>query len=415
MATAKKAEIIVSGFSQVNHKELMQRLDIHYRANETAFIWGEPGIGKSQQVEAFARKKAKELDRIYLSWEHAPLSEKRDALKNAEKYFVFCDMRLAQLDPTDLAGLPQMDCDFGAVIWKPQMVFAVMSHPKAEGILFLDELPQAAPSVQSAAYSVILDRKARETSFPNILVIAAGNQRQHGGVHFALPPALCNRGSHYELKRPSVAEWCDWANTTGNVDPRVTGFISHWGPALFTEMEKVRTGNMSAYASPRSWAKLGNLIKHVKPEEVDLACGIASATVGDENVATFRDYLITFHRLDMHDIAKNPEKMKALKLEERVALSSLIGFNTKVAYESIKAPNTAQTDKEFLKFIDTVCTLLLAFPEKELQGRCIRFLRDIINRDDLLFCLGTNASGRTVCRSLRSVLTMSEKENYART
>src|SRR5690606_13846188 len=67
------------------------------------------------------------------------------------------DERLSQIEPADLRGIPvPRDVDNGV-----EVHWAVPAHFPKEGcedtILFLDELPNANPTVQQAAYQLILD------------------------------------------------------------------------------------------------------------------------------------------------------------------------------------------------------------------------------------------------------------------
>ena len=111
------------------------------------FVWGNPGVGKSSIIKQIAND------------------------KNME----FIDLRLSLLDPTDLRGIPFFDSANKSAIWaKPE--FLPNSNSQAFGILFLDEINSAPPTVQAAAYQLILDRKIGEYTLPmNYAIVAAGN------------------------------------------------------------------------------------------------------------------------------------------------------------------------------------------------------------------------------------------------
>ena len=85
----------------------------------SVMIWGAPGIGKSQTVSAVA--KDHELDLV--------------------------DLRLSQLAPTDLRGLPVADRKEAISRWYPPEFLPT----GGKGILFLDELNMAPPAVQGIA------------------------------------------------------------------------------------------------------------------------------------------------------------------------------------------------------------------------------------------------------------------------
>ena len=82
-------------------------------------LWGPPGVGKSQMVAQIAERHG------------APL----------------IDIRLSQMEPSDLRGIPFRSGD--EVVWAvPAMLPSVKRHGE-EGILFLDEITSAPPSVSA--------------------------------------------------------------------------------------------------------------------------------------------------------------------------------------------------------------------------------------------------------------------------
>jgi len=120
------------------------------------FLWGAPGIGKSSIVKQIAQSRG----------------------------IGFIDLRLALMDPTDLKGIPFYDKESHTALWAPPAFL-----PKeGEGILFLDELNSAAPSVQASAYQLILDRKVGEYELPDgWAIVAAGNREGDRGVTSRMP------------------------------------------------------------------------------------------------------------------------------------------------------------------------------------------------------------------------------------
>ena len=114
------------------------------------------------------------------------------------------------LDPTDLKGIPFLKEN--EAIWAAPNF---LPRPDAKGgILFLDELNSAPPSVQAAAYQLILDRRIGEYTLPeNWSIVAAGNRESDRGVTHKIPSPLANRFVHFEMEH-SVSDWRDWAFRT---------------------------------------------------------------------------------------------------------------------------------------------------------------------------------------------------------
>ena len=92
-------------------------------------IWGPPGVGKSQITAEVARAHA------------VPL----------------IDIRLSQMEPTDLRGIPFRVDD--KVEWSIPALLPDERRHGRHGILFLDEITSAPPTVTAAAYQLILDRR----------------------------------------------------------------------------------------------------------------------------------------------------------------------------------------------------------------------------------------------------------------
>jgi MoxR-like ATPase len=133
----------------------------------STMIWGPPGIGKSSIVAQTA----------------------------TEHGIDFVDVRLSQLAPTDLRGLPV--AEDGISKWYPPEFL-----PRGgKGILFLDELNMAPPAMQGVAQQLILDRKVGSYTVPDgWYVWAAGNRKEDRAAVFDMPSPLANRFLHLQVE-----------------------------------------------------------------------------------------------------------------------------------------------------------------------------------------------------------------------
>jgi len=223
------------------------------------FIWGAPGIGKSSIVKQIAN----------------------------EKEIGFIDLRLALMDPTDLKGIPFYDKESHTALWAPPAFL-----PKeGSGILFLDELNSAAPSVQASAYQLILDRKVGEYKLPDgWAIVAAGNRESDRGVTYRMPSPLANRFVHFEME-VSVDDWRFWAYKS-NLDERIIAYISYKSQDLFTFDAK---SDAKSFATPRSWEYVNNILK----SEVcaDLLLDTISGAIGKEVAVSFLSFIKVMNKL----------------------------------------------------------------------------------------------------------------------
>lgn len=208
-------------------------------------LWGPPGVGKSDMVR-----------------------------QTAERHQVqVIDIRLSQMEPSDLRGIPFRKDD--KVEWAVPAILPDGARHGTRGILFLDEITSAPPSVSAAAYQLILDRRLGEYQVPEgWAIFAAGNRQGDRGVTYTMPAPLANRFSHFEVDA-HLDDWVAWAYRNG-IDERVIAFL-RFRPELLFDFDPAH--NPMAFPSPRSWEfahrslqKFGN--------ESELLQGTLQACVG---------------------------------------------------------------------------------------------------------------------------------------
>lgn len=182
-------------------------------------LWGPPGVGKSQIVTQIA----------------------------ARHKVPVIDIRLSQMEPSDLRGIPFRVGEH--VEWAVPAMLPDARRHGVEGILFLDEITSAPPSVSAAAYQLILDRRLGAYQVPTgWAIFAAGNRQGDRGVTYSMPAPLANRFSHFEFDT-NLDDWVAWAYASG-IDERVIGFL-RFRPELLFDFDPAH--NPVAFPSPRSW------------------------------------------------------------------------------------------------------------------------------------------------------------------
>ena len=229
----------------MNPEELITFLEklIRENLNISTMIWGPPGIGKSSIVSEAANK--------------AGIS--------------FIDLRLSQLAPTDLRGLPvpvhpDRNEKYGLSKWYPPEFL-----PRdGIGILFLDEINMAPPVMQGVAQQLILDRKIGSYEVPEgWKILAAGNRKQDRASVFEMPTPLANRFIHIEVEA-NYESFKNYA-INKNIAEEVTSFLA-FRPKLLHAMNN----DQKAWPSPRSWEMASKLFKNNIP--IDIAVGEAAAS-----------------------------------------------------------------------------------------------------------------------------------------
>jgi len=290
---------------RVKHEELKDLVKKYYRTakKRSVWIWGTIGIGKSDMVEDTARELAKE--------------EKLEFIKDVmdEDKFVLMDVRLSQIDGTDLKGIPFKSKDGNATKWL--LPDWLPRNPKSKGILFFDEMNLATDDVQSSAYSLMYDHKIGSYRLPKgWLCVSAGNRIVDVQNVFETSKALENRFGHCELEVPSNEEWKDWA-LDHDVDKRVIAYVMWQGERLMTyrpEMEDRNDLNEKAFATPRTWEFTSDLIKD--ETDFDRIERLTSTCVGQGNAVEFVAFLKLRVNVDFKKYIRNPELVSELSDRE---------------------------------------------------------------------------------------------------
>lgn len=268
-------------------------------------LWGPPGVGKSQMVTQVAKKNKVEV----------------------------IDIRLSQMEPSDLRGIPFREKQ--TVEWAIPAMLPNASRHGETGILFLDEITSAAPSVSAAAYQLILDRQLGQYCVPDgWAIFAAGNRQGDRGVTYTMPAPLANRFSHFEVD-VNLDDWVAWAYDN-SVDDRVIAFL-RFRPDLLFDFDPEH--NPVAFPSPRSWEFAHRALKKFS-ERSDLLTGALQACVGPAAGVELNAFISNLDQMpDLEAIIRGEDvgTPKEIDLQYAVA-SALVGqaIRVKESYDANK-------------------------------------------------------------------------------
>jgi hypothetical protein len=179
----------------------------------------------------------------------------------------------------------------------PSILPDAQRHGSA-GILFLDEITSAPPSVSAAAYQLILDRCLGDYRVPEgWAIFAAGNRQGDRGVTYTMPSPLANRFSHFEVD-VNLDDWVHWAYQNG-IDDRIIAFLRFRPEKLF-EFDPVH--NPAAFPTPRSWEFAHNAMQKFG-DQPGLLTETLQACVGPATGIELRAYVDNLANMpDLQDI-----------------------------------------------------------------------------------------------------------------
>ena len=288
------------------------------RKNRPIFLWGPPGIGKSEIVGQITN----DLGNSHL-----------------------IDIRLSLWEPTDIKGIPYYAANDNVMAWAPPQELPTEEFAKQFDyiVLFLDEMNSAAPAVQAAAYQLILNRRIGQYKLPdNVLIVAAGNREADKGVTYRMPAPLANRFVHLELA-VDFDDWMQWA-TENHIHPDVVGYLNFSKKDLYDFDPKSPS---RSFATPRSWSFVSELIED--DDDENTTTDLVSGSVGEGLAVKFMAHRKVASKLP------DPTEILEGKVEkcETKEISAMYSLTVSLCYELKDA-----CDKNDKKFDDKVNNFL---------------------------------------------------------
>lgn len=268
-------------------------LETARKSDENVLIEGVHGIGKSQRVKEYALQNNMHLEILYLSHQEVG----------------------------DLIGMPIIENQ--TTIWTKPSWFKRMEDASANGqecLLFLDELNRAQRDVRQTAMQITLEKKLHEHHLPKIngketLVVAAINPEDNHKIDYQvdeLDAALMDRFLYYEMKI-DVKAWLNWARKNSIID-EIAFFITQYPDRLFFFTED------KIYPTPRSWAKLSQLLINapkLKTNELKtIIYGKVGQAIGSQFYAFYKDFK---NVITMQSVEHFIQEQKSLSKEQIVS------------------------------------------------------------------------------------------------
>lgn len=243
-----------------------------------------------------------------------------------ERGIDFIDVRLSQIEPCDIKGLPVPNRENNTMDWFVNGTWP--RDPNGKGIIFLDEITSADRSIQVAAYELVLDRRLGKLYQvpPGYLIVAAGNLTTDKAVATVMSSALANRFMHVQLQEDAES-WLEWGRAN-NIHPSVLGFIAFKPNMLFNmEGENLSSG----WPSPRSWERVSKICHIYEGSDETLLRTMIYGLIGNGTGVEF----MAFHKLNaqfknvlsyMIDPEKDVSEIISDKAEMKYALTATIAY-----------------------------------------------------------------------------------------
>ena len=287
----------------VTQQQTLNAMQILLSAGVPVLLWGDPGTGKTQTVERFAREARWHTESVIASLH----------------------------EPTDFGGLPVRTKD-GVTFEPPAWARRVAEHD-GPSLVFFDEVNTATPATQNALMRVVLEGRVGELDLgEDVRFVAAANPPAQNAGAWDLSAPLANRFGH--LTWPvTLNEWrtgfmSGWPrllplqvddsqaveNNLNNAKASVVAFVSS-RPTFLTSVPDADAAASRGWPSSRSWASLAKCQAICDVADADFAVRmlIAAALVGEGAAVEYMAYVRDLDLPDPLDLLAEPDSFGKLK------------------------------------------------------------------------------------------------------
>ena len=235
----------------------------------TYCVWGKHGIGKTQIVEQVATKLG----------------------------YGFRNIRLSQIDPTELIGFPKSRTTKIEIDGKEEEIEYLDYNPpkwyvdamRGNYIIFLDELNRAKRDVIQAAFELVNERRLNGRQLPDsTLIVVACNPPSAKYDTIEMDEALVDRFCHIHV-HSNYEVFTNWAKSKQTsdkkqrIDQNILNFLSIDKSRQTFDMtdEEDRQFPVVCKPSPRSWEKVDQVfnLKLARDTRQELVAGIVGSEI----------------------------------------------------------------------------------------------------------------------------------------
>ena len=353
MATVNRPTTTLKNVANVMKAFAHQMADTGKHENPI-MMHSSPGVGKSSAVHQVAD----EIAEMFSKSEHF-----------SDKKFRVIDVRLGAMEAADIQGIPFVDdgeMKFSTPEWFPKQDEC--------GILFLDELSNAAIPCQQAAYRLVLDREIHNgTKLPEgFLIVAAGNNKQDKTGAKGLVPALASRFSSHFYVEANKEEFLQYGFRKG-FNGNVLGLVAFRPDLLVTKME----GDEYGFANPRNWESVSKILNNPYLDEQEESTKTAIYGAVGRSVATELYGFIEYNKfLPDFDKVENDQDYKLDEKFESKASSDLgVRFALMMATMQRMVRRLSESEHDKVENLSNLLNVL----DKSTRGMAVRMMYHVDN------------------------------------
>lgn len=319
--------IAVDSRIELPYGQVVQAVKLALKADLVPLVRSSPGIGKSSMGHIIAND---------LNLKHI-------------------DVRLADHEPSDLNGLPDVRGEYAVFKTFEQFPTEEMQLPEGKDgwLLCFDELPNVDKQMQSAAYKIILEKfVGQKRLHPKCKIIAFGNHTTDNAIAEVMSTALCSRLIHFNL-RFDFDDFMEYAFKSG-MSLNIIGYLQYKQSSAYQFNPNDAD---TTYPCPRTWEFLSKSEKaglnYSQPYSFAYVAGTIGQAVAHDFILfiNYRKELQTFE-----EMMQNPDTCKVYANEPHLqyAMATLLAehFNSKYLENILKV--VSRMSPEFGSFVGTL-------------------------------------------------------------
>ena len=275
------------------------------------FVTSAPGAGKSSIVLQSAKQLAKEQGLNFYRFDGNSLQTE----EQAQHGYGFIDLRANMLTTMDLYGLPTFTEDKQAYMFaRPDMI-----PERGQGIIFVDELPQASQSTMGGFSEAFLEHRIGKHVIPKgwKFVVAGNRQKDRADAH-KIPTHIKDRMNELPLEF-SIGDWVEWA-MDAELHPAAIAFAKY-RPNLLDSFDP----RLDTNCTPRAIEKAA---AHIDAP-VEIRFPLLVGALGEGPASEMEAMIRTFKELPDPDyILENPGKAPVSeKLDVLYAVTTMLSMH----------------------------------------------------------------------------------------
>ena len=323
---------------KVDQEQIGNLVKFHIKSQQSCFIFGSKGTGKSDIIMQVAKECGYKLNYINLS----------------------------VIERSDLCGFPNLQSSGDTIQFKSPYFLPKLTDGKPDTILLFDEVDKVSHEITAPLLEILLYKTINGQPLNIVSCILTGNLPEERAFSNQMSSALLDRGAKYILDF-NFECWMTWAKEHG-IHDLIIGFLqSNPEYCLGKTID-----DSFASPSPRGWSLASVAIdkaKKLKMDDIDSITHMVSGYVGNDAGLRFRHWFEYYRKFEPFIHSLIERGYSNINFEDLIPTERLIFVITACHYT--KQKTFADKGKSNFLYLDNLCKFFENYkvePEVKLLG-----------------------------------------------